>query len=80
MPSLVVEGSLQLDSYHDADFSGLYGHESNDDPACAESRTGYVILVCSCPILWQLKLQTETSEIMPLAHSCRELFLIMDTV
>ena len=82
----LVEGSLQIDSYPDADFAGLYGYERNDDPACAKSRTGYVILVCSCPVLWQSKLQTETAlstmeaEIIALAHSCRELFPIMDTV
>ena len=40
----------------------------------------------NCPVLWQSKLQTETAlstmeaEIVALAHSCRELFPIMDMV
>ena len=85
----LIEGSLQIDSYpDDADFAGLYGHEQNNDPACAKSRTEYVILVCICPVLWQSKLQTETAsalstmevEIIALSHSCHELFPITDMV
>ena len=51
-----------------------------------KSRTGFVITVSDCPVLWQSKLQTETAlstmeaEIVALAHSCRELFPIMDMV
>eukprot|EP00956_Cyclotella_meneghiniana_P032322 scaffold88264_cov32-Cyclotella_meneghiniana.AAC.1 len=32
-------GKLKVDAYPDADFAGLYGYESNSDPACAKSRT-----------------------------------------
>ncbi len=45
-----------------------------------------MILVANCPIMWQSKLQTETAlstmevEIVALAHSCCELFPIMDGV
>ena len=51
-----------------------------------KSRTGYVINVADCPVHWQSKLQTETAlstmeaEIVALAHSCQELFPIMDMV
>ncbi len=51
-----------------------------------KSRTEYVIMVACCPIKWQYKLQSETTlsimeaEIIALAHSCCELFLIMDGV
>jgi hypothetical protein len=78
--------TLKIDCYPDADFAGMYGHERNNDPACAKSRTGYVITVADCPVHWQSKLQTETAlstmeaEIIALAHSCRELFPIMDMV
>ncbi len=57
-----------------------------DDHVCAKSRTGYVILVVSCPIIWQFKLQLETTlstkevEIIALAHSCCKLISIMDGV
>ena len=56
------------------------------DPASVTSRTGYVITVASCPVLWQSKLQTETAsstmeaEIVALVHSCKELFPIIDMV
>ena len=77
---------LQIDCYLDADFAGMYGHEDPTDPASVKSRTGYVITVANCPVLWQSKLQTETAlstmeaEIVALVHSCRELFPIMDMV
>ncbi len=45
-----------------------------------------MIMVANCPIMWQSKLQSETAlstmeaEIVALAHSCHELFPIMDGV
>eukprot|EP00804_Cyclotella_cryptica_P007533 CCRYP_010639-RD/>CCRYP_010639-RD protein AED:0.26 eAED:0.26 QI:0/0/0/1/0/0/3/0/643 len=48
-----------VDCYPDADFAGLYGHEDSQDPHCARSRTGYVILAFGCPVLWRSRLQTE---------------------
>jgi hypothetical protein len=77
---------LKIDCYPDADFAGMYGYESSSDPSCVKSRTGFVITVANCPVLWQSKLQTETAlstmeaEVVALAHSCRELFPIMDMV
>jgi len=85
---LIYKPSLEMtvDCYVDADFAGLYGHENPSDPLCVKSRTGFVITVANCPVLWQSKLQTETAlstmeaEIVALAHSCHELFPIMDMV
>ena len=77
---------LKIDCYPDADFAVMYGHEKATDPANVKSRTGYVINVADCPVYWQSKLQTETAlstmeaEIVALAHSCRELFPIIDMV
>ena len=74
----------KLDCYPDADFSGMYGHELPTDPACVKSRTGFVIKFAGCSVHWASKFQTETalptmeSEINALAHSCRELFPIID--
>ena len=85
---LILNPSKELcvDAYPDADFAGLYGHEKSTDPSCAKSRTGFLINVANCPVLWMSKLQTETAlstmeaEIIALAHCCRELFPIMDQV
>jgi hypothetical protein len=83
---LKPSGTLKVDAYPDADFAGLYGHEKVTDPACAKSRTGFLISVSDCPMVWVSKLQTETAlstmeaEIIALAHCCRELFPVMDIV
>ena len=83
---LKPSGQLKVDAYPDADFAGLYGHEKVTDPACAKSRTGFLISVSDCPMVWVSKLQTETAlstmeaEIIALAHCCRELFPVMDIV
>jgi hypothetical protein len=76
----------KLDAYPDADFAGMYGHEDHTDPACAKSRTGFIITFAECPVFWQSKLQTETAlstmeaEIIALSACCRELFPIIDMV
>eukprot|EP00984_Skeletonema_dohrnii_P014730 scaffold6241_cov78-Skeletonema_dohrnii-CCMP3373.AAC.4 len=78
---------LNVEAYPDADFGGLYGHENPTDPACVKSRTGFVIKVANCPVLWKSQLQssktalsTMEAEITALAHCCRELFPIIDMV
>ena len=77
---------LCVDAYPDADFAGLYGHEKSHDPACAKSRTGFLINVAKCLVFWMSKLQTETAlstmeaKIIALAHCCRELYPVMDQV
>ena len=48
-----------LDCYVDADFSGLYGYEDEQDPVSVKSRTGFVLTLFGCPILWSSKLQTD---------------------
>ena len=77
---------LNVDAYPDADFAGMYGHEKPTDPACAKSRTGFVIMFARVPILWQSKLQSETAlstmeaEVIALAACMRELIPIVDMV
>ena len=48
---------LQLDCYVDADFAGSYGQEDDQDPICVKSRTGYVLTLGNCPLMWVSKLQ-----------------------
>ena len=77
---------LNVDAYPDADFMGMYGHKKPTDPACAKSRTGFIIMFAGVPILWQSKLQTETAlstmeaEVIALAACMRELIPIIDMV
>eukprot|EP00956_Cyclotella_meneghiniana_P021875 scaffold40516_cov93-Cyclotella_meneghiniana.AAC.5 len=82
-------GKLKCDAYPHVNFAGLYGYESNSDPACAKrskSRTGFLITVSDCPMVWVSKLQTETAlstmetEVNALAHCCRDLFPVIDIV
>jgi hypothetical protein len=76
----------RIDCYPDADFAGLYGHEHVQDPHCARSRTGYVILAFGCPVLWRSRLQTEIAlstmeaEYVALSTACKDFFPVIDIV
>jgi len=78
--------NLQVDCYPDADFAGLYNQEDSQDPHCVRSRTGYVILLAGCPVLWKSKLQTEIAlstmeaEYVALSQSCKDLFPLLDQI
>ena len=48
---------FEMDVFVDADFMGLYGKELRSDPANVKSRTGFVICLNGCPIIWSSKLQ-----------------------
>ncbi len=64
----------------------MYGHEAMDDHVCVKHRTGYVIMVANCPIMWQSKYQSETTlsiveaNVIALAQSCYKLFPMMNGV
>jgi hypothetical protein len=45
--------------YVDADFAGLHGYEDDQDPVSVKSRTGFVLTLFGCPIIWSSKLQSE---------------------
>ena len=51
----------KLDCYVDADFMGLHGHEYQDNPMSAKSRTGSIINFGGCPLIWKSQLQTEVA-------------------
>ncbi|KAL7547469.1 hypothetical protein ACHAWF_011772 [Thalassiosira exigua] len=77
---------LSIDCYPDADFAGLWGHEDPQDPHCARSRTGYVITLAGCPVLWRSSLQSEIAlstmeaEYVALSTACKDLFPLVDLV
>jgi hypothetical protein len=59
--------------------------EDKQDPHCVQSRTGYVICLADCPVLWKSQLHTEIAlstmeaENVALSKSCRDLFPLIDT-
>ena len=48
---------LGLELYVDADFCGLFKQEDDLDPSAARSRSGYVITLGGCPVVWKSSLQ-----------------------
>jgi len=76
--------NFKIDCYPDADFAGLWTRDDKQDPHCVRSRTGYVINLADCPVLWKSKLQTEIAlstmeaEYVALSASCKELFPLID--
>jgi hypothetical protein len=67
-----------MDCYVDSDFMGLYGKELRTDPINVKSRTGFVITVNGCPLVWSSKLQeaiamsTMMAEYYALSSAMRE--------
>ena len=54
-------GHLHLDAYVDADFAGLYRADPDRAPTSSRSRTGYIVFLGNCPLIWKSQLQTATS-------------------
>mmetsp|Transcript_30431 Transcript_30431/g.69423 ORF Transcript_30431/g.69423 Transcript_30431/m.69423 type:complete len:1695 (-) Transcript_30431:406-5490(-) len=75
---------LRLDCYPDADFAGLWGQDHPQDSHCVRSRTGFLISLSGCPVVWSSKLQTEIAlstmeaEYIALSTACRSLLPISD--
>ena len=78
--------SFEVDCFVDADFAGLWPHEDKLDPTCVRSRTGYVICLADCPIVWKSRLQetiatsTCMSEYMALSTSMKELLPLKEVL
>jgi hypothetical protein len=76
---MTPSNDLSIDCYVDADFAGLYGVEDPQDPVSAKSRTGYILLLADCPLLWVSKMQTEVAvstmvaEYVALSQSMKDL-------
>ena len=69
--------NLDIDCYVDADFAGLWPYEDKLDPVCVKSRTGFVLCIADCPIIWLSKLQdtvalsTQEAEYYALSYCMR---------
>jgi hypothetical protein len=50
---------LTIECYVDADFAGLWPYEDRQDPSCVRSRSGYVICISGCPVIWNSKLMRD---------------------
>jgi hypothetical protein len=77
---------LRLDVHVDSDFAGLWKREDDQDPVCVKSRTGFVISLAGCPLMWQSKLQgqvalsTMEAEYIALSTSLRSLIPLKSLV
>ncbi len=86
--------AMNIDCFVDADFAGMWGHEEKDDPSCVKSRTGFVICVANCPVMWVSKLQSTIStstmmaeytalsqamkDVIPIQDLCKVLYKALD--
>jgi len=52
-------GVFDIECFIDADFAGLWPYEDKHDPTCVKSRTGFVICISGCPVIWSSKLQSD---------------------
>ena len=55
------DGTLRVDCFVDADFAGLFKADPDHEPTAARSRTGYIIKIGGCPVIWKSQLQTATA-------------------
>jgi len=56
---LCPSSEFDLECYVDADFAGLWPYEDKQDLSCVKLRSGFVICVPDCPVIWSSKLQTD---------------------
>ena len=77
--------NLDIEVHVDADFAGLWAQEDPMDPICVKSRTGFVISIAGCPVVWSSKLQqdiatsTMMSEYTALSMAMREVIPLRNT-
>jgi hypothetical protein len=70
-------GVLNLENYVDASFANSYSVEPAEDPVSVKSRTGIIVFLAGCPLIWKSQVQqsialsTFQSEYQALSHSMR---------
>jgi hypothetical protein len=77
---------FSVECYVDSDFAGLWGHEDPNEPTVAKSRTGFIICISNCPVIWSSKLQssialsTMEAEYNALSSAMRDLLPLRNVV
>jgi hypothetical protein len=77
---------FRMDVFVDSDFLSLYGKERRDDPDNVRCRTGYVILLNDCPVVWKSCLQdsictsTMMAEYYALSTAMREVIPLRNLI
>ena len=83
---LTPDLSKGFECFVDADFAGAYKSTQSHDPSSCLSRTGYVILYASCPIIWSSKMQTTIAlstteaEYVALSSALRDVIFLLQLV
>ena len=78
--------NFKINCYVNADFTGLHGQESENNPLSARSRTGYILFFCGCPLLWKSQLQSEMAwstfhtEYVVLCMAMRQLIVVQQVL
>ena len=68
------------DAYPDADFAGMYGHEDHTDPACAKSRTGFIITFCRLSCLLAIQATDRDGSINDRSQNHSSFFMLQRAV
>ena len=78
------KSNQSLEVYSGTDFCGSWNRDTTmSDPSTAKSRTGFVILVAGCPLVWtswlqtMVTLSTTDAKYMVLSQSLREVIPVM---
>jgi hypothetical protein len=83
-------GKLNLENYCDCDFAGIFSVEPGESQVSVKSRTGFIVFLAGCPLVWKSQLQstialsTFHSEYNGLSHIMRIMIplrgLLLETV
>ena len=77
---------FKTDVFVDASFASGWGVESSANPDCVKSRTGYIIEIASCPVLWMSVMQTTIatstmeSEYTALSQACQAVIPLLAVI
>ena len=53
--------NIKINCCMDTDFSGLWGCEDPKNPTVAKNRTGFIIAISNCPVIWSSKSQSSVA-------------------
>ena len=79
-----LDNLFKIDVYVDASFACGWGTELGTNPDSVKSRTGYIIEIMGCPVLWKSQLQTSIatstmeSEYIALSMALRAAIPLLD--